>query len=211
MRKALLAAFIAIFTVLTAQASEVVSIESKLEQIRAEIEVQMERMQWAQETVEARMSVADARVEEQLRIAEEDLAAQVEKLEMLRDQLKDQIREAERAIESIRQDWKVTMVEMYERIRSQIGDANDLLRRLRQLRSKSNAVADQASLLPAFSDAAGNGADQLNGANPCPGAAPLSNESPTVTVNTPVEPALTLQVAPDPVALLPPTPTPTPG
>lgn len=211
MRKALLAAFIAIFTVLTAQASEILSIEAKLEQISVDIEVQMERMQWAQETAEARMSVADARVEEQLRIAEEDLAAQVEKLEMLRDQLKDQISEAERAIESIKQDWKVTMVEMYEKIRSQIADANDLLQRLRQLRTKSSPAADQASLPPSFSEAAGNGADQPNGANPCPGDAPLPNESPTVTVITTEELVPTPQVAPDPVALLPPTPTPTPG
>jgi hypothetical protein len=133
MKKPLLIAALIISGVSVAYPSDLVLIDARIAGISAEIETQIERIKRVRENADVVMDLAMIRIEQQLRIAEQDLRLENEKLLRLREQLCDQIREADQAAVQIVGDWKLEMLMAYERIRSQIGYANDLITQLQAM------------------------------------------------------------------------------
>jgi hypothetical protein len=142
MKKPLLIAALIISGVSVAYPSDLVLIDARIAGISAEIETQIERIKRVRENADVVMDLAMIRIEQQLRIAEQDLRLENEKLLRLREQLCDQIREADQAAVQIVGDWKLEMLMAYERIRSQIGYANDLIT---QLQAMVTTVAKKSS------------------------------------------------------------------
>lgn len=141
MKKVLLAGLIMAISVVAANAEDILVTDARLGVIRTQIGAQIERIQRARELAESRMALAKERAEDQLRIAEEDLTLQIERLDMLREQLCDQAGETEDAIIQTRQNWKQAVEGDVEKIRAEIGKANSLIQKLRMLRETGSTDA----------------------------------------------------------------------
>lgn len=179
MRKLLIACLViafAIITVLPSAASDSASIDAGIGRIESEVEAQLEKIGRAREMADSRMSLARLRVEEQLRVAEEDLAAQAERLEMFREQLQGRIEETDRAVARMTNDWRQSMARAHERIRAQIRETNRLMGRLKELRNRSNAIPNSNDLPPSdrgasASPGSSGGCQACKPASPTPGSA----------------------------------------
>jgi len=173
MRKLLIACLViafAIITVLPSAASDSESIDSSIGRIESQVEAQLEKIRRAREMADSRMSLARLRVEEQLRVAEEDLAAQAERLEMFREQLQGRIEETDRAMARMTTDWRQSMARAHERIRAQIRETNRLMGRLNELRNRANAIPNSNDLPP--SDRGASASPGSSGG--CPACKPAS-------------------------------------
>jgi hypothetical protein len=143
MKKVLFVGLIMAVSVVASNASDIFVTDAGVRLIRTQIEAQIERIQRARERAEARATLARMRAEEQLGIAEEDLTLQVERLEMLREQLCDQAGESEHAVVESGQNLKRIVERDVEKIGAEIRKANDLIRKLRMLRE--NGSTDSAN------------------------------------------------------------------
>ncbi len=111
-----------------------VDLEAKITVLREQIERQIELIKEAREKADTSMSLAAIRVAEQLTKSEEELAAQVEMLDRLREQLRDQIDAAREAAAGLNQDWGQMLSQAAAQIDAQIQQTNSVIARMRQLR-----------------------------------------------------------------------------
>jgi hypothetical protein len=111
-----------------------VDLEAKITVLREQIERQIELIKEAREKADTSVSLAAIRVSEQLIKSEEELAAQVEMLDQLREQLRDQIDAAREATAGLNQDWGQMLSQAAAQIDAQIKQTNSVIDRMRQIR-----------------------------------------------------------------------------
>lgn len=113
---------------------QAVDLEAKITVLREQVERQIELIKEAREKADASMTVAAIRVAEQLIRSEEELAAQVEMLERLREQLRDQIDVAQEAMAGMKKDWRQMLSQAAAQIEAQIKQTNSAIDRMKHIR-----------------------------------------------------------------------------
>lgn len=204
MKKLLIAGLFVILAPALALPQQLESIESKIEEIKTQIERQMAAVEIAREKADMRLDLAKMRVEDELRVAEEELERQIASLEALRETLPLKAQDTEEAIIRMQDDWHSTVSGAFDDIKKQIRGAEDLMDRLRGLREKITGIRSnmQTGELPFAADPPATG-----GAEPAAPAAPTPDppSQPTCPYAKPVGPQA--QVTPD----LQPQPQPSSG
>lgn len=132
-------------TLITPNFCGAVDLEAKITVLREQIERQIEIIKEAREKADTSMSLAAIRVAEQLIRSEEELAAQVEMLDRLREQLRDQVDVAQEAMAGMKQDWAQMLSQAAAQIDAQIKQTNSVIDRMRQIRESVGADSETGS------------------------------------------------------------------
>lgn len=113
-----------------ANASEIASIGYRIEQLRTQIESQIEKIRAAREQADSTMAVEQVRVVEQLVRSEEDLTRQIEALQQFREHLRDQMRESQAEVKQVAKDWNTLFGKAFAEIDEQIVATRNMLKRV---------------------------------------------------------------------------------
>lgn len=132
-------------TLITPNFCGAVDLETKIAVLREQIERQIEIIKEAREKADTSMSLAAIRVAEQLIRSEEELAAQVEMLDRLREQLRDQVDVAEETMAGMKKDWAQMLSQAAAQIDAQIKQTNSVIDRMRQIRESVGADSETGS------------------------------------------------------------------
>jgi hypothetical protein len=197
-----------------AQASGTIGIDSKIGQMKQDLQIQVERIRRARENASTQMTLARIRIAEQLRRSEEDLSRQIESLERFREQMADQKSETDQAVAQMQKDWKQFIQQGFSDLDSQMRETNNLITQMETLRDRFDVDPDElgdlnrVQILPS--------ADPTlpiqvpSAGQPSTGAQPVA---PTTTVTPAANPGTATPTPTDtqttPVIPEPATPTPT--
>lgn len=121
---------------MAAQTCDTVCMDSKISQMKDDLQVQVERIRRARDTADSQMTLARLRVAEQLRRSEEDLSRQIESLERYREQLADQRGENGQAVSEMHQDWNQFIDNAASNLHLQLQETNGLIAQMQSLRDK---------------------------------------------------------------------------
>jgi hypothetical protein len=119
-----------------ANASELETIEAKIQQLKESVESQVERMKLIRERSANEMGLVRARIEGQLSRSQDGIAVQLAALERLREQLGDDVTGAKRAVGQFQGNIKMSMDNSVLEIDRQIRETNSLLRQMELMKQK---------------------------------------------------------------------------
>lgn len=123
-----------LFSVIDTNASEITGIGYRIEQLRAQIESQIEKIRAAREQADSTVAVGQVRAVEQLVRSEEDLSRQIESLQQFRDQLRDQMRESQAEVHQVAKDWNSLFRQAFADIDAQLLETRGMLNRVNDVK-----------------------------------------------------------------------------
>ncbi|HMK36019.1 MAG TPA: hypothetical protein VK463_13180 [Desulfomonilaceae bacterium] len=180
----LCAAFFCGFAVPHANAADVTSFDAKIQQIRESIEAQVERIKRARENTDAQMSLARIRLADQLSRSQEDLHVQTATLERLREQLTDQVSQANGAMTTYQSSWKDTAAKALADIEAQLSQTNAAIAKMEAARKTLEST--ETSNGQGCTGAAGITSNCASASQPATSDSGLFS-SPDITFLTPVQ------------------------
>jgi chromosome segregation ATPase len=117
-------------------ASNLETLNAKIQQIQESIENQMEKIKATREKSDLEMSVARARIAEQLARSQENLTLQIETLQQLREQIAEKISETEEAIVVFKDSVQTALAAALTNVDAQIRQTKDLLREITSVKDR---------------------------------------------------------------------------
>ncbi len=135
MKKLLLLCLIIVAPLTTAQGEDLAATISELEKLKADIELQMERINMAQETADERVALAKERMLEQLRAAEESLQDQIDLTKEFLATMPDKMREAGDAVKRATNELQQSSTKVASQLQARKKEAENLIRRLQNART----------------------------------------------------------------------------
>ncbi len=121
---------------MAAQFCDSTCMDSKISQMKEDLQIQLERIRRARDTADSKMTLAKLRIAEQLRRSEDDLTGQIERLERYREQLTDQRSGNGQVASEMQQDWTRYVADAASNLHHQLQQTNDLIARMESLRDK---------------------------------------------------------------------------
>ena len=118
------------------QTCDTMCMNSKLSQMKEDLQVQVERIRRAQDTADSHMTLARLRIAEQLRRSEDDLTGQIERLERFREQLADERGVNEQGVPVMQQDWQQFVSTATSDLHLQLQKTNGLIAQMQSLRDR---------------------------------------------------------------------------
>jgi predicted component of type VI protein secretion system len=124
------------------QASDVLT---RIQSLKTEIQTQIERIKTYRGSTDNQLSLARLRIGEQIRRSEQDLAVQLERLQRLRDQMKEQTGQAEQTVTRMKTDLSTLSTTALSDIETQLSQTIDLLSRMRRIREEVTGETDSGA------------------------------------------------------------------
>lgn len=124
------------------QASDVLA---RIQSLKTEIQKQIEKIKTSRDSTDSQLTLARLRIGEQIRRSEEDLAVQLEGLQRLRDQIKEQTGQAEQTVTRMKTDLSTLSTSALSDIETQLSQTIDLLNRMKRIREEVTGETDAGS------------------------------------------------------------------
>ncbi len=167
--------------------AQTVSIAAKLQQLETQLQSQLEKIKYARDVADRSTSLAKIRIARELRRSEAEMERQIEILERLKEQMKDQTGESPSSLTEIKDAWNNALQTAISGLSQQIQTTSLLLSRMESFRanvedgSEDNASSDSRpnDMVP-YTPSSGGTSDLPTG-SPCSGQG---------TGNTPTIPTL---------------------
>lgn len=121
------------------QASDVLA---RIQSLKTEIQKQIERIKTSRDSTDSQLTLARLRIGEQIRRSEEDLTVQLEGLQRLRDQIKEQTGQAEQTVTRMKTDLSTLSTTALSDIETQLSQTIDLLDRMKRIREEVTGETD---------------------------------------------------------------------